>query len=115
LGYKQSGAPAKTPVPKKVEEFDKNVVKVATGPNHTAVITSTGRVIFNNHLADGDLYTFGAGNYGMLGHGNDNSVINPKRVEFFKQNGLKVIDVACGENHTIALTGIIIKVAGIIF
>lgn len=43
----------------------------------------------------------------MLGHGDDKAVVNPKRVDFFKKNGLKVIDVACGENHTIALTGTI--------
>lgn len=34
----------------------------------------------------------------------DNSHFQPRKVEFFSQKGLKVRDVACGENHTVAVT-----------
>ena len=55
---------------------------------------------------EGDLYTFGSGQNGALGH-NDKEAnhIKPKVVDFFKRNNLKVTDVAVGERHTIALTG----------
>lgn len=47
----------------------------------------------------GDVYTWGDGTYGDLGHGNTSSVKYPKKVE-----GLSNIKmVAKGENHTLAL------------
>jgi E3 ubiquitin-protein ligase HERC2 len=36
----------------------KNIKDVSMGPNHSAAITN-----------DGNLYTFGCGKYGKLGHG----------------------------------------------
>lgn len=56
--------------------------------------------------ADGGLYMFGGGNWGVLGQGNEKDVSfnNPVRVERFDQLGLKVVDVQLGECHTIALT-----------
>ena len=61
---------------------------------------------FNKWTAEGDLYTFGSGQHGALGH-NDGEVshVRPKLVEFFKKNGLKIVDVDIGEHHTVALTG----------
>ena len=41
----------------------------------------------------------------MLGHSSAESHTIPKLVEFFKNNNLKVKDVACGEQHTVAVTG----------
>lgn len=82
-------------LPKKLTEFQGNVVKAVMGLNHSAIITE-----------DGKLYTFGSGGYGCLGHNDgDTNHILPKEVEFFAKNKLKVIDVALGENHTLALTG----------
>ena len=44
----------------------------------------------------------------MLGHNDgEKNHIQPKLVEFFAKNNLKVVDVQLGEAHTIALTGII--------
>lgn len=80
--------------PQRVEDFNNNVAKVSMGPNHTAVVTT-----------DGELYTFGDGQYGALGHGDGaKSRYSPKLVEFFNENGLRVKDVTCGQHHTIALT-----------
>lgn len=52
------------------------------------------------------LYTFGYGNWGVLGHGNERDIKfdKPKMVTKFETLGLKVIDVALGDYHTVALT-----------
>jgi len=48
---------------------DKNIVDVACGHYHTACITS-----------DGEVYTWGNGKNGALGHGNWDQVEAPKKV-----------------------------------
>lgn len=55
---------------------------------------------------DGALYTFGSGNWGVLGHGNEKSVSHkePKRVEFFERRNIKVKDSKAGRYHTVVLT-----------
>ncbi|KFD69997.1 hypothetical protein M514_06796, partial [Trichuris suis] len=51
---------------------------------------------------DGQLFTFGSGTYGQLGHGNKNNEVLPKQV--VELMGTKVLDVACGRCHMLALT-----------
>jgi len=107
LGYKAKEKNAL--VPKKLDLFNENVVKVHMGPSHSAVITRYCFLIQNEYfpVEDGDLYTFGEGEYGKLGHFDKSQKhTEPKLVKFFKENNLKVIDAKCGENHTLALTGI---------
>ena len=82
--------------PKKIDFFDgKNVKDFFMGPRHSAVITESG-----------DLYTFGSGNWGILGHGNEESVKfnEPKLVEYFKENNIKVSSVCMGDFHTLVLS-----------
>lgn len=67
------------------------VTTVACGGFHTAVIT-----------ARGDLYTFGRGDSGQLGHGELNAQLFPLHVKAIPQ---KVSKIACGVNHTICTTG----------
>ena len=43
----------------------------------------------------GELYTWGKGRYGRLGHGDSEDQLRPKLVESLL--GYRVIDVACGE------------------
>ena len=53
---------------------------------------------------DEDVYTFGLGQYGQLGHGTfifESRL--PRHVEHFKRG--RVSDVSCGENHTALITG----------
>jgi len=72
-----------------------DAVKVSCGFCHTAVITS-----------NGELYTFGYGgrNWSMscggLGHGDKSSHNRPKKVEALAAEE-KVIDMACGNTHTL--------------
>ena len=64
-------------------------------------------IFLNIFLEKGELYTWGCGSYGALGHNDgDKNHINPKLVDFFSKNNLKVKDVALGESHSMALTGL---------
>ena len=54
-------------------------------------------------IASGEVYTWGAGSNGRLGHGHERDRFTPLLI-----NGLKgkiVVQVACGDYHTAALTG----------
>ncbi|XP_077559435.1 E3 ubiquitin-protein ligase HERC2 isoform X3 [Haemaphysalis longicornis] len=61
----------------------KEVVDVACGGAHSACIT-----------ASGELYTWGKGRYGRLGHGDSDDQLKPKKVEAL--SGWRVRCVACG-------------------
>ncbi|NXH35546.1 RPGR regulator, partial [Myiagra hebetior] len=74
-------------VPQPVLGIMEKVIKVACGGEHTVVLTET------------DVYTFGLGQYGQLGHGTfvfESSV--PKSVKHLKRH--KICNISCGENHT---------------
>ncbi|XP_022936872.1 PH, RCC1 and FYVE domains-containing protein 1-like isoform X1 [Cucurbita moschata] len=70
------------------------VASVACGPWHTALISSMGQ-----------LFTFGDGTFGVLGHGNKKSISYPRVVESL--SGLRTIAVACGVWHTAAVVEVI--------
>ncbi|CAG9575570.1 unnamed protein product [Danaus chrysippus] len=69
------------------------VISIACGSAHSACVT-----------ARGHLYTWGLGEYGRLGHGDDNIQLVPKMVEALAN--YRVIQVACGSRdaQTLALT-----------
>ncbi|NWX00359.1 RPGR regulator, partial [Caloenas nicobarica] len=74
-------------VPQPVPGIMEKVNKVACGGEHTVVLTET------------DVYTFGLGQYGQLGHGTfifETSV--PKSVKHLRRH--KIRNITCGENHT---------------
>ncbi len=71
--------------PKRIEAFDDLKVKLLRiGLRHSAVITE-----------EGELDTFGNGNWGVLGHGSESYVSfnKPKRVDGLVEAGIKVKDV----------------------
>jgi alpha-tubulin suppressor-like RCC1 family protein len=68
---------------------------VACGHWHTALVTSAGQ-----------LFTFGDGTFGVLGHGDRKSVYAPREVEALK--GLKTVQVACGVWHTAAVVEVMV-------
>ncbi|KAM6961342.1 RCC1 domain-containing protein 1 [Aplochiton taeniatus] len=65
------------------------IIRASCGSRHTAAVTTTG-----------DLYTWGWGNYGQLGHKTVISLDEPRCVQFFKDQGLRVMDVVCGAWNT---------------
>ncbi|KAG9492304.1 hypothetical protein GDO78_000687 [Eleutherodactylus coqui] len=69
------------------------VIDIAAGGAHSACIT-----------AAGELYTWGKGRYGRLGHGDSEDQLKPKLVEALQ--GYRVIDIACGSGdaQTLCLT-----------
>ncbi|KAJ6813091.1 uncharacterized protein M6B38_145385 [Iris pallida] len=72
-----------------------HISKVACGEWHTAVVSSHGR-----------LYTYGDGTFGVLGHGNLQSLSQPKEVKALE--GFRVKSVACGPWHTAAIIEVVI-------
>ncbi|XP_054270101.1 E3 ubiquitin-protein ligase HERC2 isoform X2 [Macrosteles quadrilineatus] len=71
----------------------KEIVNIACGGSHSAAIT-----------VHGELYTWGKGRYGRLGHGDTEDKYVPKLVEALL--GYNVVDVACGSGdaQTLAIT-----------
>ncbi|KAG8288256.1 E3 ubiquitin-protein ligase herc2 [Homalodisca vitripennis] len=71
----------------------KEIVNIACGGSHSAAVT-----------VHGELYTWGKGRYGRLGHGDTEDRFVPKLVEALL--GYSVVDVACGSGdaQTLAIT-----------
>ncbi|XP_040568701.2 LOW QUALITY PROTEIN: E3 ubiquitin-protein ligase HERC2-like [Lepeophtheirus salmonis] len=85
---------APIPKPRLIEALkSKRVRDIACGSSHSAAITS-----------NGELYTWGCGEYGRLGHGDNITQMRPKQVKTLA--GKRVIQVACGSRdaQTLALT-----------
>jgi NIMA (never in mitosis gene a)-related kinase 9 len=99
-----------TRIPKRVESFDGITLQdVSCGEDFTCCISE-----------NGELFTFGVNYSGCLGLGvlneqsnrtNESSLLDqdtcvyiPTRVSYFVDRRLKVVKVACGDNHVIVLT-----------
>ncbi|KAI3513588.1 hypothetical protein L1887_20924 [Cichorium endivia] len=72
-----------------------HVSSVTCGPWHTALVTSSGQ-----------LFTFGDGTFGVLGHGDRENVSYPREVDSLC--GLRTVAVACGVWHTAAVVDVIV-------
>ncbi|XP_027024441.1 retinitis pigmentosa GTPase regulator b isoform X2 [Tachysurus fulvidraco] len=91
LGLSTSQAPNHR-VPQQVEGISDPVLQVACGGGHTLALTEK------------NLYSFGLGQFGQLGHGTFTFESRlPKEVEHFRKGRVK--HIACGENHSAVLTG----------
>ncbi|XP_054569422.1 RCC1 domain-containing protein 1, partial [Eptesicus fuscus] len=66
-----------------------DAVTASCGSRHTAVVTRTG-----------ELYTWGWGKYGQLGHQDTTSWDRPRRVEYFVDKQVRVRAVSCGPWNT---------------
>ena len=66
-------------------------IQISCGPHHTAAVSSSG-----------ELFTWGLGSSGQLGHGDEKVQDAPKKVEI--PGGEAVVKVACGRSHTAAVT-----------
>ncbi|KAF2291847.1 hypothetical protein GH714_035837 [Hevea brasiliensis] len=72
-----------------------HVSSISCGPWHTAVVASAGQ-----------LFTFGDGTFGVLGHGDRKSVSIPREVESLK--GLRTVRAACGVWHSAAVVEVMV-------
>ncbi|XP_052902276.1 probable E3 ubiquitin-protein ligase HERC2 [Anopheles moucheti] len=80
--------------PKLIETLrTKRIRDIACGSSHSAAITSSG-----------ELYTWGLGEYGRLGHGDNCTQLKPKLVTALQEH--RVVQVACGSRdaQTLCLT-----------
>lgn len=67
------------------------ITSIAVGVAHSAALSSSG-----------ELFTWGNGADGQLGHGSCESEWVPRQVEFFKS--ISLVSVKCGARHTVAVT-----------
>ncbi|XP_034430867.1 X-linked retinitis pigmentosa GTPase regulator [Hippoglossus hippoglossus] len=78
-------------VPQRVQGILGRVIQVSCGGEHTAALTEE------------NVYTFGRGQYGQLGHGTFLFEVDlPKPLEHFSNSSNR--HVSCGENHTAVIT-----------
>lgn len=90
LGHSEECEPKE--MPSKISTIaDKQIVTASCGTTYTALISN-----------NGELFTFGHGRFGKLGHGNSDDKFYPTLVSALKAH--RVIDVACGESHTLCAT-----------
>ncbi|XP_042498405.1 PH, RCC1 and FYVE domains-containing protein 1-like [Macadamia integrifolia] len=100
-GLLGDGSKASHWIPKKVSGLMEgiHVSFVSCGPWHTAAVTSSGQ-----------LFTFGDGTFGALGHGDRSSTSMPREIETLR--GLRTIRVACGVWHTAAIVEVVDESSG---
>lgn len=80
-----------TRYPKIIRKLQKLIVqKLVCGQYHSFALT-----------ADGRLYSWGWGTHGQLGHGDTETLYEPKRVRYFRRK--PVVDVSAGYCHSIVL------------
>lgn len=69
------------------------VVSMSTGGNHASVLTT-----------EGDMYTFGQGEFGRLGHGGEQDILVPTMIPRELFAGSRVVMVSTGQSHSAAVT-----------
>ncbi|URD93409.1 Regulator of chromosome condensation (RCC1) repeat [Musa troglodytarum] len=68
------------------------IVSVTCGADHTTAYSES----------DDQVYSWGWGDFGRLGHGNSSDVFTPQPIKALQ--GLKIKQIACGDSHCLAVT-----------
>ncbi|MCQ2816405.1 MAG: hypothetical protein MJ252_03975 [archaeon] len=71
----------------------KDIVQIAAGMFMSLALTEKGRV-----------YSWGLGNKGRLGHGNENSTETPKKIQYFIQENITIEQISAGDLHCAAIS-----------
>jgi regulator of chromosome condensation len=71
--------------------FNDNVQQIAAGEHHTLLLTSNGQI-----------YSFGRGDSGQLGHGNNDNLFNPTEIQSL--SNLSITFISCGSAFSLALS-----------
>lgn len=71
----------------------RNIVQIAAGQFMSFALNDKGKV-----------YSWGLGNKGRLGHGDENSVETPKEIKFFSNNDIFIEQISCGDLHCGVIT-----------
>jgi len=80
--------------PKLIEELEEeNIIKADCGQEHTLLLSDKGEV-----------FSFGLGVFGQLGHGDLFDRLIPKKVQFLVENKQFIIEISCGSYYTCART-----------
>jgi alpha-tubulin suppressor-like RCC1 family protein len=69
------------------------IVQIEAGGGYSLLLTE-----------DGGVFSFGLGAHGRLGHGDEQSVSTPKRIESDALLGYRIVQVAAGASHSLLLT-----------
>lgn len=82
-----------SPTSSLIHEFPSHqkIKKICSGLEHLIILTT-----------NGDLYSFGCGLRGQLGHGDVRNYDKPKLIDALA--GIKIIDIACGAFHSVAIS-----------
>jgi len=84
-------------VPTQIESLkNAEVVEIACGTQHSVVL------LHESDAVEGDVYTFGCGSLGRLGHGEDQHVRVPKLVNALR--GKQIVQIAAGNWYTMVIS-----------
>ncbi|KAK7247605.1 hypothetical protein RIF29_42491 [Crotalaria pallida] len=80
-------------LPTKLSALDgQDIVSVTCGADHTIARSESGR----------EVYSWGWGDFGRLGHGDYSDLLIPHPIRAFQ--GLRIKQIACGDSHCLAVT-----------
>jgi alpha-tubulin suppressor-like RCC1 family protein len=74
--------------------YDRNVIQISTGRNHTLALTSSGQV-----------YSFGINSHGQLGLGDRHDRIEPTLIKMLTTE--KIVQVCASCDYSVVLNGIV--------
>lgn len=77
---------------------DKKIVSASLGTRHAVIVDDKGKAYSWGY--NGSWFQGG----GQLGHGDRNAVEAPRLIDFLDNYGAKIVQVSCGDRHTVFLT-----------